>query len=128
MPLRILPTKAKVVFICGGIAGCSIAFHLAKYREPDVVLLKRRTLTCGTTWHAAVIDGQLRSSKNQTDLAVYTTRLFRELENETGQPTEYKENGSLGLSLSSARDEETGRNVNRANMSESKRSISAAVH
>lgn len=110
----ILPSKAKVVIIGGGIAGCSIAYHLAKYGEPDVVLLERRTLTCGTTWHAAGIVGQLRSSKNQTDLAVYTTRLFRELEEETGQPTGYKENGSLGLALSAARDEEIRRNVSRA--------------
>jgi 4-methylaminobutanoate oxidase (formaldehyde-forming) len=111
---RSLPSKAKVVVIGGGIAGCSIAYHLAKLGEPDVVLLERKTLTCGTTWHAAGIVGQLRSSKNQTDLAVYTTRLFRDLEDETGQPTGYKENGSLGLAISEARNEEIKRNVSRA--------------
>ena len=111
---RTIPAKAKVVIIGGGIAGCSIAYHLAKFGEPDVVLLERKTLTCGTTWHAAGIVGQLRSSKTQTDLAVYTTQLFRELEEETGQPTGYKENGSLGLALSEARNEEIKRSVSRA--------------
>jgi 4-methylaminobutanoate oxidase (formaldehyde-forming) len=109
-----VPSRAKVVIIGGGIAGCSIAYHLAKMGEPDVVLIERKTLTCGTTWHAAGIVGQLRSSKAQTDLAIYTTRLFRELEEETGQPTGYIENGSLGLALSEARDEDVRRSVSRA--------------
>src|SRR6185503_13607055 len=97
-----------------GIAGCSIAYHLAKMGQPDVVLLERKTLTCGTTWHAAGIVGQLRSSKAQTDLAIYTTRLFRELEEETGLHTGYIENGSLGYALSEARDEDIRRSVSRA--------------
>ncbi len=109
-----VPSRAKVVIIGGGIAGCSIAYHLAKMGEPDVVLIERKSLTSGTTWHAAGIVGQLRSSKAQTDLAIYTTRLFRELEEETGQPTGYIENGSLGLALSQARDEDIRRSVSRA--------------
>lgn len=113
-PLPNLPSRAKVVIIGGGIAGCSIAYHLAKMGQPDVVLLERKTLTCGTTWHAAGIVGQLRSSKAQTDLAIYTTRLFRELEEETGLHTGYIENGSLGYALSEARDEDIRRSVSRA--------------
>ena len=109
-----LPEKARIVIIGGGIAGCSIAYHLAKAGESDVVLLERKTLTSGTTWHAAGIVGQLRSSKNQTDLAVYTTQLFRDLEEETGQATGYIENGSMGIALSEGRHQDVLRTVSRA--------------
>ncbi len=106
-----LPKHAKIVIVGGGIAGCSIAYHLAKRGQSDVVLLERRQLTCGTTWHAAGIVGQLRSSRAQTDLAIYTVNLFRSLEEETGQATGYKQNGSLGLALTPARVEDHKRNV-----------------
>lgn len=109
-----LPEKARIVIIGGGIAGCSIAYHLAKAGEADTVLLERKSLTCGTTWHAAGIVGQLRSSKNQTDLAVYTTQLFRDLEEETGQATGYIENGSMGLALTEGRLADIKRTVSRS--------------
>ena len=109
-----LPHKARIVVIGGGIAGCSIAYHLAKAGEPNVILLERKTLTCGTTWHAAGIVGQLRSSKNQTNLAVYTTKLFRDLEEETGQATGYIENGSMGLALTQGRLDDIKRTVSRS--------------
>jgi glycine cleavage system aminomethyltransferase T/glycine/D-amino acid oxidase-like deaminating enzyme len=109
-----LPTKAKIVIVGGGIAGCSIAYHLAKMGQEDVVVLERRQLTCGTTWHAAGIVGQLRSTRAQTDLAIYTVGLFRSLEAETGQATGYKENGSLGLALTPGRVEDHKRSVARA--------------
>ena len=109
-----LPEKARIVVIGGGIAGCSIAYHLTKSGESDVVLLERKTLTSGTTWHAAGIVGQLRSSKNQTDLAVYTTKLFRELEEETGQHTGYIENGSMALALTEGRHEDIKRTISRS--------------
>jgi 4-methylaminobutanoate oxidase (formaldehyde-forming) len=109
-----LPSKAKIVIVGGGIAGCSIVYHLGKLGQTDVVLLERRQLTCGTTWHAAGIVGQLRSSRAQTDLAIYTVNLFRSLEEETGQATGYKQNGSLGLALSPGRVEDHKRNVSRA--------------
>lgn len=111
---RALPAKSRIVIIGGGIAGCSIAYHLAKAGESDVTLLERKTLTSGTTWHAAGIVGQLRSSKNQTDLAVYTTQLFRDLEEETEQPTGYLENGSMGLALTEGRHEDIKRTVSMA--------------
>ncbi|MGZ4793995.1 MAG: FAD-dependent oxidoreductase, partial [Ilumatobacteraceae bacterium] len=82
-----LPTHARVVIVGGGIVGCSVAYHLAKRDCTDVVLLERKQLTCGTTWHAAGLVGQLRATRNLTRLAQYTTDLFANLEAETEQAT-----------------------------------------
>ena len=82
-----LPRKARVVIVGGGVIGCSIAYHLTKIGWDDVVLLERKQLTSGTTWHAAGLVGQLRPSINMTKLAKYTGELYRGLEAETGQAT-----------------------------------------
>ncbi|MFN4090386.1 MAG: FAD-dependent oxidoreductase, partial [Alphaproteobacteria bacterium] len=71
-----LPDRVSVVIIGGGVAGCSIAYHLTKLGITDVLLLERRQLTCGTTWHAAGLVGQLRATRNMTELAKYTSELF----------------------------------------------------
>ena len=78
-----LPARAEVVVIGGGVIGCSIAYHLAKFQSMDVVLLERQQLTSGTTWHAAGLIGQLRGSINMTRLARYTRELYEALEAET---------------------------------------------
>ena len=98
-----------MVVIGGGVIGCSILYHLAKRGVEDAVLLERRKIACGTTWHAAGIVGQLRESSAQTELSRYTARLFRELESETGQATGYRENGTLHLALSDIRMEQLRR-------------------
>lgn len=108
------PTQADVVIIGGGIVGCSIAYHLTKLGITDVVLLERRQLTCGTTWHAAGLIGQLRNSRQMTELAKYTSELLYELERETGQATGFKQNGSIGLALNEARLEELKRGASMA--------------
>ena len=64
--------KAKVIIIGGGVIGCSVAYHLSKLGWNDIVLLERKQLTSGTTWHAAGLIGQLRASANMTKLAKYT--------------------------------------------------------
>ena len=61
-----LPSHARVVIIGGGVIGCSVAYHLAKQGWTDIVLLERKKLTCGTTWHAAGLIAQLRASSNMT--------------------------------------------------------------
>ncbi len=88
-----LPTHARVVIVGGGIIGSSIAYHLTKLGWRDVVLLERKRLTSGTTWHAAGLVGQLRATANLTKLAQYTTNLYAGLEKETGQATGFMQRG-----------------------------------
>src|SRR5438876_11379995 len=89
-----IPSHAGVVIIGGGIVGCSVAYHLTKLGWRDVLVLERRQLSCGTTWHAAGLVGQLRSSHNLTRLASYGAVLFEQLEAVTGQATGFRRLGS----------------------------------
>ena len=82
-----LPKKAQVVIIGGGVIGCSVAYHLAKLGYTDIVLLERKKLTSGTTWHAAGLVGQMRSSLNLTQMVKYSGNLYQTLEAETGMAT-----------------------------------------
>jgi heterotetrameric sarcosine oxidase gamma subunit len=109
-----LPQRADVVIIGGGVVGASIAYHLTRIGITDVALLERKQLTCGTTWHAAGLVGQLRATRNLTELAKYTTGLFEGLEQETGQATGFKQNGSISIALTEARLEELKRGASMA--------------
>ncbi len=109
-----LPASTRVVIIGGGVIGCSIAYHLAKIGWSEVVLLERKKLTSGTTWHAAGLVGQLRTSINMTKLARYTSELYRGLEKETGQATGYRQCGSISLATNSERFEELKRSASMA--------------
>ena len=91
------PTQARVVIVGGGIVGCSIAYHLAKLGCRDVVLVERGQLTCGTTWHAAGLVMQLRTTPTMTDLCRYGAELLPKIEAETGQQTGFKRSGSLPI-------------------------------
>ena len=97
------PSQARVVIIGGGIIGCSVAYHLTKAGWTDVVLLEQGSLSCGTTWHAAGLVGQLRSHANMTGLIRYSTQLYSELEAETGLATGWKKCGSLSVARSKDR-------------------------
>ncbi|MCW1840787.1 GcvT family protein [Prosthecomicrobium hirschii] len=92
-----LPSSAKIVIIGGGIVGCSTALHLGRMGQTDVILLERGRLTSGSTWHAAGLVGQLRTSANITRLLGYSVDLYDRLEAETGQATGWKRNGGLRL-------------------------------
>jgi len=109
-----LPKKSRVVIVGGGVIGCSIAYHLTKIGWQDVVLLERKQLTCGTTWHAAGLIGQLRDSENMTKLAKYTAELYLGLEAETGQANGYKINGSLSVATHAGRFEDLKRRADMA--------------
>jgi len=92
---RVPPAHARFVIIGGGIMGCSVAYHLARLGEKDVVLLEQGRLTSGTTWHAAGLVGQLRNHESMTRLIRYSTDLYSRLEAETGLGTGWKQCGSL---------------------------------
>lgn len=98
-----LPASAKIVIIGGGIVGCSTAYHLGKMGLKDVLLLERAKLTSGSTWHAAGLVGQLRSSANITQLLGYSVALYDRLEAETGLATGWKRNGGLRLACNAER-------------------------
>ncbi|MET3852929.1 FAD-dependent oxidoreductase [Rhizobium sp. OAE497] len=98
-----LPKTAKAVVIGGGIIGCSTAYHLGKLGWTDTVLLERKKLTSGTTFHAAGLVGQLRTSANITQLLGYSVDLYKKLEAETGLGTGWKMNGGLRLACNEER-------------------------
>ena len=98
-----LPTHAQIIVLGGGIIGCSTAYHLAKFGAKDVILLERKKLTSGTTFHAAGLVGQLRSSANVTRLLKESVALYQGLEAETGQATGWKMNGGLRLACNAER-------------------------
>ena len=109
-----LPTHARAVIIGGGVIGCSVAYHLAKLGWTDVVLLERKQLTSGTTWHAAGLIAQLRASSNMTKLAKYSQELYGSLEAETGVATGFKRCGSITVALTEERQEEINRQAGMA--------------
>jgi sarcosine dehydrogenase len=96
------PTQAQAVIVGGGIVGCSTAYNLSRLGW-DVVLLERAKLTSGTTFHAAGLVGQLRSSANITQLLGYSVDMYKNLEAETGQATGWKMNGGLRLACNQER-------------------------
>lgn len=112
--MKPLPKHARAVIIGGGVAGTSVAYHLAKLGWKDVILLERKQLTSGTTWHAAGLIGQLRASSNMTRLAKYTAELYGKLEAETGVATGLRQTGSISVALTEARREEIYRQASMA--------------
>lgn len=90
-----LPSRAQAVVIGGGVVGTSTAYHLIKLGWTDVVLLEQGSLSCGTTWHAAGLVGQLRASESGTRLVQYSGELYARLEEETGLSTGYRQCGGV---------------------------------
>jgi len=109
-----IPNRARAVVIGGGIVGCSTAYHLAKLGWRDTVLLERHKLTSGSTFHAAGLVGQLRTSANITQLLGYSVELYKSLETETGLATGWKMNGGLRLACNQERWSEVKRQATTA--------------
>ncbi|MFB9978344.1 FAD-dependent oxidoreductase [Mesorhizobium kowhaii] len=114
MTAKAIPTKARAVIIGGGVSGCSVAYHLAKLGWTDIVLLERKQLTSGTTWHAAGLIGQLRGSQNMTRLAKYSADLYVKLEAETEVGTGMRQVGSITVALTEERKHEIYRQASLA--------------
>ena len=88
---------AKVVVIGGGVVGCSILFHLAKFGLKDCILLERKELTSGSSWHAAGNVHVISSDPNISRLMAYTIRLYKEIEETSGHSTGFKPSGGFYL-------------------------------
>jgi sarcosine dehydrogenase len=98
-----LPSHAQVIIIGGGIIGCSTAYHLARDHKADVILIEQNRLTSGSTWHAAGLVGQLRSSASITQVLKYSVELYKNLAKETGLETGWKMTGCLRLACNQDR-------------------------
>ncbi len=109
-----LPSHAQIVVIGGGIIGCSTAYHLARDHNADVLLLEQGKLTSGSTWHAAGLVGQLRSSAAITQVLKYSVELYKRLDQETDLSTGWKMTGCLRLACNAARMEEFKRSAKTA--------------
>jgi glycine/D-amino acid oxidase-like deaminating enzyme len=95
--------KIQTVIIGGGIVGAAVAYHLAKLGRRDIVLLEQGRLTCGTTWHAAGLVGQMRPNRSMTRMSQYGIRLYSTLEQETGLATGWKRCGSVNVARTRSR-------------------------
>ncbi len=113
---KALPSSTKVVVIGGGVAGCSVAYHLAKFGWKDTILLERDQLTSGTTWHAAGLVGQLGATATITKLRKYSLNLYKELEKKTELSTGLKQNGAITIASSKERLQELLRQATSAQL------------
>ena len=113
---KAIPSSTKVVVIGGGVAGCSVAYHLAKFGWQDTILLERDQLTSGTTWHAAGLVGQLGATATITKLRKYSLNLYKELEKKTELSTGLKQNGAITVASSKARLQELLRQATSAQL------------
>ena len=114
--MKKLPISSKVVVIGGGVAGCSVAYHLANFGWKDTILLERDLLTSGTTWHAAGLVGQLGATATITKLRKYSLNLYKELENKTDLSTGLKQNGAITVASSKERLQELLRQATSAQL------------
>ena len=111
-----LPSSTKVVVIGGGVAGCSTAYHLAKFGWKDTILLERDQLTSGTTWHAAGLVSQLGPSAGVTKIRKYSLELYKKLEKEIDFSSGLKLNGALSIATTKGRWQELKRQATTAQL------------
>ena len=114
--MKELPSATKVVVIGGGVAGCSTAYHLAKFGWKDTILLERDQLTSGTTWHAAGLVSQLGPSAAITKIRKYSLELYKKLEQEIDFSSGLKLNGALSIATTQGRWQELKRQATTAQL------------
>ena len=113
---KTLPKNTKVIIVGGGIAGCSTAYHLAKFGWKDVILLERDQLTSGTTWHAAGLVSQLGPTAAVTKIRKYSLELYKKLEKEVDFSSGLKLNGALSIATTQGRWQELLRQATTAQL------------
>ena len=111
-----IPKSSKVVVIGGGVIGCSVAYHLAKFGWKDTILLERDQLTSGTTWHAAGLVSQLGPTASVTKIRKYTLDLYKELEKKVDHSAGLRLNGALSIAQNLGRWEELKRQATTAQL------------
>ena len=111
-----LPSSTKVVVIGGGVVGCSVAYHLAKFGWKDTILLERDQLTSGTTWHAAGLVSQLGPTAAVTKIRKYTLDLYKKLEKEVDHSAGLRLNGALSIAQTNSRWQELKRQATTAQL------------
>lgn len=104
-----VPTHAEIVIIGGGIAGASLAYQLTTLGKSDLIILERGQVTSGSSWHAAGVIMQLRTTHSMTALSAPNAAFYADLEADTGQATGFKQNGTLALARNKERTRELGR-------------------
>ena len=114
--MKEIPKSTKVIVIGGGVVGCSVAYHLAKFGWKDVVLLERDQLTSGTTWHAAGLVSQLGPTAAVTKIRKYTLDLYKELEKKVDHSAGLRLNGALSIAENQGRWEELKRQATTAQL------------
>ena len=110
MSVSVVPTRAKIVIIGGGVGGTSVAYHLAELGERDIVLLDRNELTSGSTFHSAGLVGQLRADPTLTLMNMHSVDLYRKLQ-QSDTPPSWRECGSIKLASSPERMQEIKRQI-----------------
>ena len=110
------PNATKVVVIGGGVIGCSVAYHLAKFGWKDTILLERDQLTSGTTWHAAGLVSQLGPSAAITKIRKYSLDLYKELEKKVDHSAGLRLNGALSIAQHKGRWQELLRQATTAQL------------
>ena len=111
-----IPEHARVIIIGGGVIGCSVAYHLSKLGWKDVLLLERKQLTSGTTWHAAGLVSQLGPTAAITKIRKYTLDLYKELEKKVDHSAGLRLNGALSIAQTDARWQELKRQATTAQL------------
>ena len=114
--MKKLPSATKVVVIGGGVAGCSTAYHLAKFGWKETILLERDQLTSGTTWHAAGLVSQLGPTAAITKIRKYTLDLYKELEKKVDHSAGLRLNGALSIAQNKGRWQELLRQATTAQL------------